>query len=292
MMLRRQGLSQSGKLTIAERRAAFDDLARAYRLPPDVERERVAAGGIRAEWIAVPESSDDHAVLYLHGGGYSCGSLESHRELAARLARAACARVLLIAYRLAPEHPYPAALEDACAAYRWLREQEPAAITVAGDSAGGGLALALLVALRDAEDSLPAAAALFSPWVDYTGQAASMTANAEADPIFGPDVLAEMAANYLTGRDAAAVSPLNADLRDLPPLLLQVGTTETLYDDSRRLAERAEAAGVHVVLEENEGLLHVWHLFANLPEAAEAVGRAEAFLAAAAPALTRELAVG
>jgi acetyl esterase/lipase len=280
--LRRKGLARTGELTIGERRAEFDELARAYRLPEDVDVVAVDAGGVAAEWIAVPESTDAHVVLYLHGGGYSCGSLDSHRELAARLARAARARVLQIAYRLAPENPYPAALEDAFAAYRWLCAQGEASVTVAGDSAGGGLAVALLVALREAGDPLPAAAALFSPWVDYAGEGPSVAENADTDPIFGPDVLREMARNYVANGDAAAVSPLNADLRDLPPLLVQVGTTETLYDDSRRLAARARAAGVAVVLDEYEGLLHVWHLFANVPEAADAVARAGAFLSAAA----------
>ncbi|MEW6298937.1 MAG: alpha/beta hydrolase [Thermodesulfobacteriota bacterium] len=243
----------------------------------------VDAGGVRAEWVAAPGAAEDRVVLYLHGGGYVMGSINTHRELAARLSRAAGARVLVLDYRLAPEHPFPAAVEDATAAYRWLLSQgiKPNRVVVAGDSAGGGLTLATLLALRDAKDPLPAAGVCISPWTDMEGAGASMTTRAKADPIVQKEMLLNMAKLYLGGKDPKTplAAPLHADFRGLPPLLVQVGDAETLLDDATRVAERAKAAGVKVDLEVWDEMIHVWHLFAPvLPEGQQAIDKIGKFV--------------
>jgi acetyl esterase/lipase len=214
-------------------------------------------------------------ILYLHGGGYMLGSIHTHRELVSRLSRAAGARGLLIDYRLAPEHPFPAAVDDALAAYRFLLSGgiEPRRIAIAGDSAGGGLTLATLLALRDAGDPLPAAGVGLSPWTDLEGLGASAQPGAVDDPLLTLAGLREMAGRYAPGalRNPLA-SPVHGSYRGLPPLLLQVGTREILLDDSTRVAERARAAGVDVTLEKWDGLIHVWQLFGSeIPEARQAV---------------------
>jgi acetyl esterase/lipase len=257
-------------------RAGFEMLA--GMLPPaaDVTCDKIAVAGRSAEWVATPGVDAERVILYLHGGGYVIGSIATHRDLASRLSRATGHRSLLIDYRLAPEDPHPAAVEDATAAYRWLLAQglDPARIVVAGDSAGGGLAVATLVALRDAGDPLPAAGVCLSPWVDLEGVGESMTARAHRDPMVQRDPLLRMAAMYLGGADPRTplAAPLHADLRGLPPLLVQVGHAETLHDDATRLAERAHAAGVDVTLEAWEDMIHVWQIFAPmLPEGQQAI---------------------
>jgi acetyl esterase/lipase len=227
-------------------------------------------------------------VLYLHGGGYVSGSPRTHRPLAGEIAHAAGARLLLPAYRLAPEHPFPAALEDAWVAYWWLLKQgvQPGQIVVAGDSAGGGLALALLVALRDAGLPLPAGLVCISPWVDLTLRGASLRANEGRDYLNAAAIRA-VAALYLNGRDAREplASPLFADLRGLPPTLIQTGTAELLLDDSKRLARRAAAAGVPVELELWENMVHVWHfLYLFEAKARQAIRRVGCFVRERVPA--------
>jgi acetyl esterase/lipase len=222
-------------------------------------------------------------MLYLHGGGYVIGSLTTHRGLAGRLSQAAKARVLLIDYRLAPEHPFPAAVEDATAAYRWLLAHgcTPARLAIAGDSAGGGLTVATLVALRDAGQPLPAAGVCLSPWTDLEGLGESVTSKASADPIVQKEMLLRLASCYLGDADPRTplAAPLYADLRGLPPLLVQVGTAEILLDDALRLAERAKAAGVAVTLEAWDDMIHVWQLFAPLlPEGQQAIARIGEFV--------------
>jgi acetyl esterase/lipase len=217
-------------------------------------------------------------MLYLHGGGYVIGSITTHRELAGRLSRAAAARVLIIDYRLAPEHPYPAAVEDATTAYRWLLQNGamPARTVIAGDSAGGGLTVATLLALRDAGEPLPAAGVCLSPWTDMEGIGESMRTKAGVDPIVQRAGLLHFADLYLHGADPRSplAAPLYANLQGLPPLLIQVGTRETLLDDATRLATRAQAEGVEVTLEPWEDMIHVWQLFAPLlPEGQQAIER-------------------
>jgi len=222
-------------------------------------------------------------IFYLHGGGYVIGSINTHREMVARLSRASAARALAIDYRLAPEHPFPAAVDDAVAAYRWLVGSgvNPRRIVVAGDSAGSGLTMATLVALRDAGEPLPAAGVCLSPWVDQEGTGDSMSGNAAVDPIVERDGLVQMAKRYLgeAGARTPLAAPLYADLTGLPPLLIQVGAAETLLDDSVRLDARARAAGVDSTLEVWDDMIHVWHLFAGmLPEGQQAIERIGEFV--------------
>jgi epsilon-lactone hydrolase len=236
----------------------------------------VTAGGVPAEWISAAGAADDRVILYVHGGGYVMGSIATHREVVARLSKASGARGLALDYRLAPEHPFPAAVDDAVAAYRWLLAQniKSANIVVAGDSAGGGLTVATLLAIRDAKLPLPAAGVCISPWVDMEGTGESMTTRAKADPVVQKQGLLGMAQLYLGGKDAKSplAAPLHADLTGLPPLLIQVGDAETLLSDSTRLAEKAKNAGVKVELEVWPEMPHVWHLFAPfLPEGQQAI---------------------
>lgn len=268
--------------SFADQRRAMENLTAMAPLPADVTFTPLAVAGRPAEWVAAPGARADEALLYLHGGGYCIGSIASHRLLAAELSRAAGLRVLLLDYRLAPEHPFPAAVDDAVAAYRALLDQgcDRRRLAIAGDSAGGGLTAATLLALRDGDTPLPAAAVLLSPWLDLSQSGESMDSRADADPMVQRAPLQRMADAYLAGADPRTplASPLFADLRHLPPLLIHVGTAETLLDDSRRFAERARAAGVDATLEVWDDMIHVWHAFGFLPEARDANARVGAFL--------------
>ncbi len=271
--------------TLEERRAAFTPGDRLHPVPDDVVVREVTAGGVPAHWLAAPGTDAGRVLLFLHGGGYELGSVRSDGELAARLGRASGMRVLFPEYRLAPEHPFPAAIDDVLAAWRWLRTGQglnAPSLAVAGDSAGGGLAVALLVATRDAGEVLPAAAVLMSPTVDLTSSGASMTERADQDPISTPAMLRQFAADYLAGADPKTplASPLFASLSGLPPLLIQVGTADLLLSDSERLATAAAQAGVDVALEIGEGLPHVYQLLLGTPEAAEATEQTGTFLRA------------
>ncbi len=268
---------------IAEMRAGMEAFTTAAPLPEGVDFDPVDAGGVPAEWTRAAGTSDDRVVLYFHGGGYVMGSVATHRGLTAGISRAAGARVLSVDYRLAPEHPYPAAVEDGVAAYRFLREQgvAPGQLALAGDSAGGGLTIATLLALREAGEPLPACGVCISPWVDLTQGGESMETKADEDPLVGREVLQQMADAYVADGDprAPTASPCFADLAGLPPLLIQVGTAETLLDDARSLADRAKTSGVDVVLEEWDQMIHVWHAFALLlPEAKQAIDRIGEYL--------------
>jgi acetyl esterase/lipase len=269
--------------TLLEKRARMELQAGAAPLPADVRYEPVDAGGVPAEWTSAPGACPDAALLYFHGGGYCLGSIATHRALVARIARETGLRVLSVGYRLAPEHPHPAAVEDALAAHRFVLAQgvAPEHIAFAGDSAGGGLVLAALVAARDAKLPLPAAAACISPWTDLSASGDSVRTKTAEDPMITPADLAEFGAAYAGERlRAPTASPLFADLAGLPPLLLQVGTAELLLDDSLRLADAARRAGVRVELRVWDGMIHVWHAFADLlPEGAQGVRQLAAFLA-------------
>jgi len=271
--------------SMARRRGAMEKAA--FRLDADCTTEPVTAGGVPAEWVSAPGADAGRNVLYLHGGGYTIGSIKTHRCLAGWISRAAKARVLLIDYRLAPENPHPAAVEDALAAYRFMLDSgvNPSRTVVAGDSAGGGLAVATLVAIRDAKLPLPAAAVCLSPWVDMEGTGESMKTKADVDPMVGAN-LADMASAYLGGKDPRTplASPLYADLKGLPPILIQVGTAEVLLDDSSRLAERARQAGVEVVYEPWENMIHVWQIFVPmLDESKQAVERIGEYIRSKTP---------
>ena len=273
-------LPPTASMTIEERRAQYDRAERVFVTPPDVTVEPTAAPDRPAEWLT-PPGAGRAVVLYLHGGGYVIGSPKSHRHLAAAVARASAARALLLDYRLAPEHPFPAALEDAVAAYEWLlaRGLDPRQIAVAGDSAGGGLTVATLLALRDRGLPLPAAGVCISPWVDLTCAGKSYVSRAAADPIVTHEAIVMMAKAYVGAGDpkAALVSPIFADLRGLPPLLVHVGSDEVLLDDALGLAALARRAGVDVTLEEWPAMIHVWHWFqpmlAEAEQATAAIGQ-------------------
>lgn len=269
--------------SIEEARAWLDMMFGQYPLPPETRVETVVANGVPAEWVGAGGIDPERVILYLHGGAYTRGSLTSHRGLAARLSAASGARTLVIAYRLAPEHPFPSAVEDATTAYRWLLGNgiSPDGMVIAGDSAGGGLAIATLLSLRDAGETLPAGAVLLSPWTDLAGTGASLVTHADADPWLTPQRLAATAALYLAGANPRnpLASPLYGDLQALPPLLIQVGSDEILLDDATRLTERAEAAGVSVTLEVWEEMWHVFQAFATeVHEGQQAIETIGAFI--------------
>jgi monoterpene epsilon-lactone hydrolase len=285
--LREQRKAGAGQAppTLAERRVTFAPAGRPHPVPDDVQVTEVTAGGVPAYWLDAQGTDAGRVLIFLHGGGFEFGSVRSDGELAARLGRAAGMRVLFPEYRLAPEHHFPAAIDDVIAAYRWLRTDQglnASSIAVAGDSAGGGLAVGLLVATRDAGEALPAAAALMSPTVDLTSSGASMTERVDQDPISTPAMLRQFAADYLAGADPRTplASPLFAALTGLPPLLVLVGTADLLLSDSERLAAKADRAGVDVTLEIGEGLPHVYPLMLGTPEAAEATEEIGKFLRA------------
>jgi epsilon-lactone hydrolase len=244
---------------------------------------------VPAEWVVAAGADSDRVLLYLHGGAYQIGSPATHRHMVALLSGAAGARVLSVDYRLAPEHPFPAALDDAVTAYRWLLATgtDRGVLALAGDSAGGGLALATLVALRDAGEAMPAAAVVLSPWTDLALTGESLRTRADADVLIKPGGMAETAEAYLAGQDPRHpyASPLYADLHGLPPLLIHVGDAEVILDDSTRLAARARDHGVDVTLEVWDEMPHVWHAFAGLlPEADQAIERIGGWLSGRIPA--------
>jgi acetyl esterase/lipase len=272
------------KGSIEAQREHMDSIDRVFRMAADVRLSPVVAGSVPAHWVEAPGASADQVILYLHGGGYALGSIRSHGELIARIARATGRRALAPMYRLAPEHPFPAAVDDAVAAYRWLLAEgvRPENIVIVGDSAGGGLVMAALLSLRDAGDPLPLAAICLSPWVDLEAASGSIAERAHLDPIIDRPGLLKMAEHYLVGGDPRhpLASPVHADLTGLPPLLIQVGTAEVLFDDAARLAEKARLAGIDVTFDPWEEMLHVWHVFAMLPEARQAIERIAGFIRA------------
>lgn len=301
LRLLKQILRAGGTTSEAPLDRLRDDFERFNAKFPPVEGVRTTpveldrnAGSVRAEWVdaRAPDDQgdghdDDRTILYLHGGGFVIGSIDSHRQLVARLSRAAGARCLSLGYRLAPEHPYPAALDDTLAAYAWLLERHPPErLALAGDSAGAGLAALALTRIAHAEraqpgKSQPSALVCFSPWVDYAGTTPTLDAHAELDPMVGRQGLERMARLYLGDADPwhPEVSPLAADLRSLPPMLIQVGGAETLLDDGRRLADRAVEHGVRVELDTWPDMFHAWHLFAGrLEEGQQAIEAAGAWL--------------
>ncbi|HET7883083.1 MAG TPA: alpha/beta hydrolase [Acetobacteraceae bacterium] len=248
-----------------ERRERLDDFGRSLGTPERVALQPVGIAGVPAEWSTTPEADATRAVLYLHGGGYMAGSIVSHRHVAVEIGRAAQARTLALGYRRAPEAPYPAQLEDALAAWHYLRDQgiTPGRIAVGGDSAGGNLTLALLLALRERKEPLPCCAWLISPWTDLTASGTTMQTKADVDPIIQKPYLLELAQAFCGGRNLGdpLISPRYADLGGLPPLLIQVGSDETLLDDSVTLAGRAGAAGVAVTLQIWPDMIHAFPMF-------------------------------
>lgn len=264
-------------------REAWDALF-AADAPADAPLLPVQIGELNGAWVRAPGCSDRTALLYFHGGGFRVGSIRSHHRLMADLSRSARVPVLGIDYRLAPEHLYPAALEDALTAWQWLRDDRGLAandIAIAGDSAGGALALLLMLRLRDTGANLPAAALLFSPWTDLSASGESYVTRAEADPIHNRALIRATAAGYLGGADAHSpgVSPLFADPTGLPPMLLQVGDRETVVSDTTEFAERARTAGVDATAQVWPDMIHVFQQFPEIvPDAAPAITQGAAFL--------------
>ncbi len=291
MSLRARLVSSVLRRTLKRQMASFDDHramrsragASMGRTPREVAIETLDAGGVPAERVRWAGAGGDRVMLYLHGGGYVFGSPDSHRGLAWRLARTCGCDVLMADYRLAPEHPFPAAVDDAFAAYQWLLAQgnDPQHIIVAGDSAGGGLAVALMVKLKEEGVPLPAAAALLSPWTDLTLSGASVQTYAHADAMLSPESLRKFRDLYLGDADPASplASPLFADLSALPPVYIAVGSTEVLRDDSQRLADALREAGGEVELELWPDMPHVFPLLSSLiPEGQQAIDHIAAFL--------------
>ena len=269
------------RMPVEALREALEASTAGEALPPDLTHTPVDAGGVPAEWSALPGSAADAVLLALHGGGYYRGSVAGYRPFVARLVAATGTRALSVDYRLGPEHPFPAAVDDALAAYRWLLAQgvAPARIAVAGGSAGGGLACALLLAAREASLPQPGAAVCLSPWVDLTQSGPTFETNAAADPSIDKAYLDRSAELYLAGADPTQplASPVFGDLHGLAPLLIQVGGLETMLDEARRLADRTRAAGGEATLEVWPELFHVFQS-KHIPEAHEAVARIGAYV--------------
>lgn len=265
----------SAAATLAESRHNWEAEALKDPLPEGTDVLPVIAGGVPGEWIVPPQSHPARVFLFLHGGGYNSGSPKTHRKLAAHLGQAAGMRVLLPDYRLAPEHPHPAGVKDALLAYGWLLSEGRKAqeIVLGGDSAGGGLALSMLLALREAGATMPRAAVLLSPWTDLTLSGESYQRIRDRDPDITREGLQQSAEWYAGRRDPAdpMLSPLFASLNGLPPMLIHAGSEEVMLDDSTRFADRAQAAGVPVTLKVWPGLWHVFHHAAHVPEARQAI---------------------
>lgn len=266
-----------------ERRERLDTVASAYGVAPDIAFEQVRIGQCEAEWSLAPGSDPGRVLLYLHGGGYCSGSIRSHRGVVSETGRAARVRTLALGYRLAPEHPFPAALEDAVAAVEHLLATgiPSGRIAIGGDSAGGGLTLATLIRLRDAGRPLPACAWLVSPWVDLEMTGASIDTKDADDPLIHRAYLQELAKAYCGGESPRhpSISPLHANLRGLPPALVQVGSAETLLDDAAAIVEHFGEADVSVTLEIWPRMIHAWHLWsARLTAGRQAIASAGAYI--------------
>jgi acetyl esterase/lipase len=280
-LLREKVIPFDVDVSLAERREEMEKVA--FRVAEDISVETISIAGRSAEWLRAPDIEQQRAILYLHGGGYVMGSLNTHRALGGEISRAAKAAVLMFDYRLAPEAAHPAAVDDATDAYEWLLEQGFAAndLAIAGDSAGGGLTAATLLALRDNQRALPKAAVCISPWSDLTCSNDSYQSRADADPMVTFSGLDEMVEHYVQGQDAKNpyVSPNFASLKSLPPLLIQVGNDEVLLDDSIKLHEQAQADSVDSTLEVWDDMIHVWHAFhPMLKEGQQGIDRVGEFL--------------
>ncbi|MEM8994005.1 MAG: alpha/beta hydrolase [Acidobacteriota bacterium] len=272
----------SASLPIDELRRNFDRFLGRFPGVDGLEVREATVGGVAVEWLELPESRSGRTVVYLHGGGFVVGSPASHRQTAARLARSARSRCLVVDYRRAPEWPYPAARDDVLAVWRELAGSvDVRGLALAGDSAGAGLGILAMAQFTGLGLPLPRACVALSPWVDYAGTTPSLDAHAALDPVVQRPGLLKMSKLYLGDADPwdPEVTPLRADLSQLPPTLIQAGGAETLVDDAKRLAARAEAHGVDVTLDVWPDMIHAWHLFAGrLEEGQSALDAAGKFL--------------
>jgi len=268
----------------AERRERINEVGSTWPVAADITCTPAEFGGVKGEWTSAPDSDPARVLLFFHGGGFCSGSVTSHRRLASEAGRAAGARCLAIDYRLAPEHPFPAALEDALRAWLALKRSgiEARHIAVAGDSAGGALTVALANELREAGEQSPGCLWLISPWTDLTLSGATLASKDADDPLIHKPYLEELASAYVAGRIERRdprVSVLFADLRNLPPILIQVGSDETLLADATRFAEAAGAADVAVTLEIWPRMIHAWPVWnGGLADGREAIARSGAFI--------------
>jgi epsilon-lactone hydrolase len=268
-----------------ERRARLDEVGSVWPVAGDIGLEAADLDGVPGEWSIAPGSDATRVLMFFHGGGYCSGSILSHRRMVTEAGRAARIRTLAVGYRLAPEHPFPAAFDDALTAWRFLRRQGIASerIAIGGDSAGGGLTVALINRLRDAGEKSPGCAWLVSPWTDLTMAGETLATKDDVDPIIHKAYLGELASAYLSGevddRMDPRISPLYSDLKGFPPLLIQVGSAETLLADATRFAAAAGAADVPVALEIWPHMIHAWHLWnAHLEAGRRALANAGAFI--------------
>jgi acetyl esterase/lipase len=271
------------KANVRSMRRVWHSLANALWTASGVDVRRAHVAGMHAEWLTPEAPAARKVILYLHGGAYVFGNCTTHRQLVSYIARSCGVRALVIEYRLAPENPFPAAIEDSLAAYRALLEEGYAAdeIVLMGDSAGGGLVMALLLSLRNAGEEMPAGAVMFSPWLDLTASGESMTTRERRDPWFKPPDMPIIASYYCAQDDYTnpLVSPVFADVSGLPPVYIQVGDDEILLSDSTRIAENIEAAGGEVTLEVWPGMFHVFQVFVHqMPESREAIAKLVPFV--------------
>ena len=268
----------------AERRRRLDEVGAYWPVADDVKLAAVDLDGVAGEWSTVPGSDDNRVLMFFHGGGYCSGSIVSHRRMLTEAGRAAGMRTLAVAYRLAPEHPFPAAFSDALTAWRFLAKQGIAAshIAIGGDSAGGGLTIGLINRLRESGEELPACAWLVSPWTDLTMSGATLFSKEAVDPLIHKAYLCELANAYVPpemSRKDPRISPLYANVRGFPPTLIQVGSAETLLDDATRFAGIACSADVRVTLEIWPHMIHAWPLWnAKLSEGRRALASAGVFI--------------
>lgn len=281
----RKELKESGIFTrsLDEARRVWDDFSESVPVySPEVRIDDVAEGGIRGEWVSHPASDERRTVLHFHGGGYVIGRPKTYRNFNARIAEGAGARVFSVDYRLAPEHRYPAARDDCLAVYEWVlgRGQQPSEVAFVGESAGGGLVLATLLAAKERGLPLPASAVAISPWADLTNSGESHHFNSDLDPMIEAGILEAWAKEYLAGASPQqpGASPLFGDFAGLPPIYLLVGSTERLLDDTRRLFDRLSRAGVETSVDVGAGMPHNWPLFAYaIPEGEASVRKIGAF---------------
>ncbi len=281
--VRAQARLTAPRWSVDDDRASYERATADFPLGKNIEIERISAGGVTAEWVCIPGDDISGTLLYLHGGGYVIGSSRTHRSMLARMSAAAKIQVLGLDYRLAPEHVFPAPVEDSIAAYRWLLSEgvEPGNIVVGGESAGGALVVSLMVALRYLGEPLPAAGICISPWADLEQSGGTMSTNAEVDPAVNRERLQAFADNYLGGKDPRAplASPIYADMAGLPPLLIMAGSVEVLVDDAKRLAAKGTQDGVDATLEIWDDMPHNWQMYAHiLPEAQQTIDRIAVFI--------------
>lgn len=271
-----------GNLSIAQIRFGFEKLMADFPAQQDIHFQLLSIGKLSAAWVHAPGCTREKVILFFHGGGFVSGSFHSHQDLIGRLAKATGCDVLAVDYRLAPEYPFPAAIEDALLAYEFLRKQKIPAqnIFVAGSSAGGGLALSLLLKLLDRKETLPRAAICISPWVDLAMTGKTLQTNEGKDLIHAENIKVA-ASTYLAGHNPKdpLASPFYGNLEGLPPLLIQVGTREVFLDEIEQFAKTAEKSGVSVELQKFDGMIHTWHLFASMvPEGQEAMEKIGQFV--------------